>query len=159
MIRIVFALALVLAACSHGGNVPLDAPYCISDTHVQPCADGSKRDGEPCALCDDDNLTLSCQVDTGRDYLYAVCVADCATCGDASLAKSGSPKSSWYAEPGVHLCSPARWRLGQWCATCDSDDLTLATQACTIDKFCNPIVCVRTCDGCALEPAGGATPL
>lgn len=152
--------ALVGGACSHGGNVPTGAPYCSTSPSVHLCADGGKRQGMLCATCDDANLTLSCQVDTGADYLLAICVRSCDACAPGNgYSAPESPKADWKSSPGVHLCSPARYGESTWCATCDDDNATETTQACDSDGFCNPLTCVRTCDACELAPPTSPTPL
>lgn len=142
--RLIIALALLLVACSHGGDTPLPAvPYC--GTSVQPCAGYPERAGAVCSTCDDANLSMSCQLDTGRTYAYAACVDSCASCA-TEVKLSAAP------DPRVHVCAPRRYRSGSWCATCDSDDLTLTTELCDEDGFCAPVLCVGACDSCALAP-------
>jgi hypothetical protein len=149
MIRFALALALFAVACSHGGNEPNPGvPFCAGDTHVQPCNDGSTRDGVACATCDDANLTLACQVDTGRAYLLAACVDSCSSCvgGQPTSVHSQAALDAL----GVHLCV-GRYRESSWCAECDGLDLTLTANLCDSDGFCDPVVCVRSCDACALS--------
>lgn len=130
---------------------PPGVAQCSASQAVRTCAATETRAGTQCAICDDANLTLTCAF---HDKL-ATCVSDCTTCD----GPESTPVTAPFTDPGqlvaygVHVCWPARYRESSWCARCPNTlNVSLATELCDKDGFCNPVVCVASCDACELAP-------
>lgn len=143
--KMLFVAAVLTVAGSAGcGDKTIPAvPFCADD--VAPCA--GSRAGARCALCADANSSLGCQFPgTGQ---LAVCVDSCDACDGGNGAvpvTATAPEALQTAN--VYVCSPLSWRESSWCAVCGDLDITLGTELCDSDGFCDPVVCVRTCDAC-----------
>ncbi len=150
-------LFAAFAGCDHGGDVPYDVPFCAPSDGVFPCPGMPTKntvDGLHAVQvdCTDSNVTMSCQIDTGKTYAYAAC-SRCGTqwrAGDVRV--TANPDT--LAEVGVHLCQPLAFRTGEYCAICSDPGLSMqfAYEAPGTGGFSSGVVCVHDCSACSVVP-------